>query len=106
MTDCPILSSYNDVFKHAVDLFGKRSVIFEDSGKIKIKTSNICIVLFLSTNEYKVYIRNFDMTPEMGDVYLIDKETGVKPRLTDKEAIFSYLNIKKVEDDFLSRNSG
>jgi hypothetical protein len=105
MTDCPILSNYNSIFDHAVNLFGQSSVKFDGSSKIKIKTYNICIVLSLSTNEYKVYIRNFDMTPEMGDAHLIDKCTSANPRLMDRDAIINYLNIKKVEDDFLSRNA-
>lgn len=107
-----ILSQYNDIYNKAIEVFGQPSVtIDEDSGEIKIKTGNICLLLLCSSNEYKVYIHSYDIPKEIkkkeGDLYFkINKECGLNVRLMDRESIISYLYIKKTEHDFLNNNGG
>ncbi len=106
---CPILSQYNSIYDYAVELFGKSSVTFTER-EIKIKAPNMFLILLCSANEYKMYVRTFDV-PVNDDkynyadtYYAIHKEVGTF-RIMDAETMKQYLLIKKAEYDFLLRNA-
>ena len=108
-SNCPILSQYNSIYDYAAELFSKNFVTFIDRD-IKIKTPYLFLVISCSTNEYKMYVRTFDL-PVNDDkynyadtYYAIQKEVGTF-RIMDAETMKQYLSIKKVEYDFLLRNA-
>lgn len=98
MTDCIIMSKYTPIYNHAVSLFGANCVKWvEKENSIKIKTSFIQVVLICSGNEYKTYITTHNVRTD---------EAIVLVRLMSENSIKGYLDIKKVEHDFLKDNEG
>ncbi len=105
-----ILSQYNEIIDKAISLFGTHVSINEEYSMIKIKTGNICVVFLCSSNEYKVYIRTYDIPQDVkemeGEIYYkIMKECGINVRLMDINSITTFLLIKKMENDFLTNNA-
>lgn len=91
-----ILSQYNDIVKHLYTFIHPSCIeLDEERHRITVKGAPAMEMSF-STNEYKVYFFQHDQA---------GKEIGCF-RITFRQGIIDYLNLKKIEHYFLKNNAG
>lgn len=104
--------AYDSILSAARTLFGYKNVTYNES-KIFIK-DKICIELSLSWNEQKAYIYTyFDLNMKTGEAMKDQQDINyelrnINPsfRLFGLNEIIQYLQIKEIENRFISNNEG